>query len=278
MRVHHLDAGGARPYGGRLIDGRPGVLRRAVGACHCMLIEHAAGLILVDTGYGEQATVRPDDWVGQDLLRRTNPVLDHPIAKQVEALGFSRTDVRDIIVTHLDLDHAGGLADFPEATVHVHQAELDAVARQPYDRRQRMRYRPAQFGHGPKWSTYDESDSSDDHWFGFQAVRQLHGLPPEILMVPLAGHTPGHVGVALDTGDGWLLHAGDAYSYHGQLADKPSMPLGARVFQWSVDTQRQRRIDNQRRLRDLVRDHRSMVTVFSSHCATEFEQLRAARP
>ncbi len=232
----------------------------------------------MDTGYGEQATVRPDDWVGQDLLRRTNPVLDHPIAKQVEALGFSRTDVRDIIVTHLDLDHAGGLADFPEATVHVHQAELDAVARQPYDRRQRMRYRPAQFGHGPKWSTYDESDSSDDHWFGFQAVRQLHGLPPEILMVPLAGHTPGHVGVALDTGDGWLLHAGDAYSYHGQLADKPSMPLGARVFQWSVDTQRQRRIDNQRRLRDLVRDHRSMVTVFSSHCATEFEQLRAARP
>ncbi|MBF6468547.1 MBL fold metallo-hydrolase [Nocardia beijingensis] len=275
MRVHHLDAGGTRPFGGRLFDGRPGIRRRAAGACHCLLIEHSAGLVLIDTGYGEQALIQPDAWVGRRLIRQSNPVLDHPIARQIEALGFTRDDVRDIIVTHLDLDHAGGLADFPAATVHVHRAELDAVEG-PYGRREEFRYRRAQFAHGPKWSVY-ESDSDASSWFDFQAVRELRGLPSEILLVPLAGHTCGHVGVAVDTGDGWLLHAGDAYTYHGQLNAEPSMPVGTRLFQWYVDTRRQSRIENQQRLRELVRDHGDAVTVFSAHCATEFERLSIAR-
>ncbi|WP_433685441.1 hypothetical protein [Nocardia sp. CA-119907] len=122
------------------------------------------------------------------------------------------------------------------------------------------------------------SDSRDDQWFGFTAVRELQGLSPEILMVPLAGHTRGHVGVAVDTGNGWLLHAGDAYSYHGQMAHQPRMPLGARIFEQSVDTLRPQRAENQRRLRELVHNHRDTVTVFSSHCATEFRQLREQRP
>jgi glyoxylase-like metal-dependent hydrolase (beta-lactamase superfamily II) len=237
-----------------------------------LLIEHSAGLILVDTGYGEQALVRPDVWVGRQLIRQSHPVLDLPIARQVEALGFSRDDVRDIVVTHLDLDHAGGLADFPRATVHVHRAELDAVEG-PFGRREKFRYRPVQFEHGPKWSVYGESDSRAERWFDFQAVRELRGLPPEILMVPLAGHTRGHVGVAVDTGAGWLLHAGDAYTYHGQMRAQPSMPLGTRVFQWYVDTGRRARIENQQRLRELVSAHGDAVTVFSAHCATEFERL-----
>ncbi|MFR9752582.1 MBL fold metallo-hydrolase [Nocardia sp. 004] len=273
MRIHHLDAGGTRPFGGRLFDGRPGVLRKADSACHCLLIEHSAGLVLIDTGYGEQALVQPDVWVGRQLIRQSNPLLDHPIARQVEALGFSRNDVRDIIVTHLDLDHAGGLADFPDATVHVHQAELEAFSGVS-GRRERFRYRPVQVAHGPKWSSYAESDSRDDDWFGFRAVQELRGLPTEILMVPLAGHSRGHIGVAVNDGTGWLLHAGDSYTYHGQLAEKPSMPPGARVFQWIMDTRRELRIENQRRLRGLVGDYGDAVAVFSSHCATEFERHR----
>ncbi|MEV4124406.1 MBL fold metallo-hydrolase [Nocardia sp. NPDC049707] len=273
VRVHHLDGGGTRPLGGRLIDGQPGVLRRAATACHCLLIEHSTGLALVDTGYGEQAVTRPEVWVGRQIIRRTRPVLDQVIARHVEDLGFAREDVRDIIVTHLDLDHAGGLADFPEATVHVYQAELDAMTG-AYGRRERFRYRPVQIEHGPKWMAYGESDSRDDHLFGLRAVRELRGLPTEILMVPLAGHTRGHVGVAVDTGNGWLLHAGDAYSFHGQMERRPRMPLGASVFQRSLDTLRSSRVENQRRLRELVHDHRDAVTVFSSHCATEFERLR----
>ena len=36
-------------------------------------------------------------------------------------------DAGTIVLTHLDLDHAGGLADFPQATVHVSATELRAL-------------------------------------------------------------------------------------------------------------------------------------------------------
>ncbi|WP_249358129.1 MBL fold metallo-hydrolase [Nocardia cyriacigeorgica] len=272
MRVHHLDGGGTRPPGGRLVDGRPGVFRPAHMVAHCLLIEHSDGLLLVDTGYGERAAKEPDLWVGRRLIKQTNPVLDRPIARQVEDLGYSRRDVRDIIVTHLDLDHAGGLVDFPWATVHVHRDELTAISG-PLGRRDRFRYRPVQLAHEPRWSIYGEADISEATWFGFPAIGRLRGLPAGIALVPLMGHTRGHVGVAVERGDGWLLHAGDAYTYHGQMAAKPRLPLGAALFQLSVDTHRGLRRENQRRLRALVRDHGDSVSVFSSHCAVEFARF-----
>ena len=47
--------------------------------------------------------------------------------RQIEALGFSPSDVRHIVITHLDFDHAGGLEDFPNATVHLMDAEFSAA-------------------------------------------------------------------------------------------------------------------------------------------------------
>ena len=71
----------------------------------------------------------------------------------------------------------------------------------------RNRYRPSQFDEVAGWRRYS---GQGEPWFGFPAVRELEGLPLEILLVPLPGHTWGHAGVAVDTGAGWLLHAGDA--------------------------------------------------------------------
>ena len=44
--------------------------------------------------------------------------------RQVEALGFTPEDVTDIVLTHLELDHAGGITDFPQARIHVHEREV----------------------------------------------------------------------------------------------------------------------------------------------------------
>ena len=106
-------------------------------------------------------------------------------------------------------------------------------------------------------------------------MRSLKGLPEEILLVPLTGHTLGHSGVAVDTGDGWLLHAGDAYFFHGQMDPiKPHCPPGMTAFQNVVQTKRRARLENLARLQELAREKQDEVTVFSAHSPIE---LAAAR-
>lgn len=272
MRIHHLNGGTMRPIGGRLVDGVGGVLRRAEMVCHCLLIEHDTGLVLVETGIGVNGARQPVQWLGRRFIRLTNPVPDiaHTVAPQVEALGYRREDVRDIVLTHLDLDHAGGLADFPHARVHVHAEELRAL-RGAHDPKERFRYREVQFAHGPLWESYSDSG---DSWFGFDAVRGLSGLPASILLIPLSGHTRGHTGVAVDTGSGWLLSAGDAYFHPAQLDPaRPHAPYGIALFEKRVQTLAGPRIENQQRLRELVRGHRWEVSIFCAHSSTE---LRAS--
>jgi glyoxylase-like metal-dependent hydrolase (beta-lactamase superfamily II) len=275
MRIHHLNGGTLLPFGGRLIDGTGSPLRRAEMICHCLLIELDTGLVLVETGIGEQAVRRPKEWLGSKFLRLTNPVLEleQTTAYQVEALGFRREDVRDIVLTHLDLDHAGGLADFPDARVHVYAEELRALEG-VHGAEERFRYKAPQFQHGPNWEAYSDFGQS---WFGFDAVRQLTGLPAEILLVPLAGHTRGHAGVAVDTGNGWLLSAGDSYFHPGNLdPEHPRQPIGISIFERLTQTLPGPRAENQQRLRELVRDHGAEVTPFSAHNAAELRALQNA--
>jgi glyoxylase-like metal-dependent hydrolase (beta-lactamase superfamily II) len=112
------------------------------------------------------------------------------------------------------VDHAGGIEDFPDATVHLVGAELDA-ARSQNGWLDRQRYRPRQWDRNVNWQCYTPEG---ERWFGFSCVRELVGMPPEILMVPLAGHTLGHCGVAVRGPEGWLLHAGDAYFIRDEMA------------------------------------------------------------
>jgi glyoxylase-like metal-dependent hydrolase (beta-lactamase superfamily II) len=277
MKVHHLNCGTMHPPGGKLLDGQPGLLRRTEMVAHCLLIETGDGLVLVDTGFGRQGVARPGKWLGTPFVKivGVKPVEEETAAHHVEALGYKLEDVRHIICTHLDTDHAGGLADFPNAVVHIH-AEEHRAATAPANSGEKLRFRAIQFAHRPLWNQYDEAG---DEWFGFKAVRELKGLPPEILLVPLTGHTKGHSGVAVDTDDGWLLHAGDAYFFHGQMDTlKPHCPPGMTVFQTMTQTQRRPRLENVERLLELSREHTDEVTVFSAHSPVEFQSLsRAAR-
>ena len=77
-----------------------------------------------------------------------------------------------------------------------------------------------------KWKTYAPGG---ERWHGFDGVRALDGLPPEILRVPLVGHTRGHHGIAMrrDGDAGWMLHAGDAYFFHGELERHAALPAAA---------------------------------------------------
>lgn len=185
MRVHHLNCISTCPLGGHLMDGRtPGVLDRGHLCCHCLLVETSAGLVLIGTGFGLRDVAEPRARLSRFFLALVKPDLreDMTAIRQIQRLGLDPRDVRHIVLTHLDFDHAGGLDDFPHARVHLMTSERDAALAQR-TWMDRQRFRPQQWSTRGQWRTYD--GAAGEHWMGLECVRDLHGLPPELLMVPL---------------------------------------------------------------------------------------------
>jgi glyoxylase-like metal-dependent hydrolase (beta-lactamase superfamily II) len=240
--------------------------------CHCLLIEtDADGLVLVDTGIGTVNLREPVQSLGEDFLAWAAPVLSaaETAVQQVVRLGFRPEDVRHVVVTHLHRDHCGGLPDFPDAAVHLHEAELRATSALP------QVYLPLPWAHGPKWVTYDEGDG--ESWHGFDGVQQLRGLPADILLVPLTGHSPGHCGVAVRTGGAeseWLLHAGDAYFHRNELRAGQAWPETLDVLRARVETDKEMRLANLDRLRAVVADESYGVRTVSAHDPAELKQYQ----
>lgn len=273
MRIHHLNCGTFCPLGGKHMDGvSHGLLGHLV--CHCLLIETSDGLVLVDTGLGMGDVDHPVPRLSAFYLGLLNVKLrrEDTAVFQIEKLGFKARDVRHIVMTHLDFDHAGGLEDFPAATVHVLQAEADAATNHRDGFVSSRRYRPGQWDEVKSWRKYEPAG---EPWFGFDAVRQLAGLPPEILLIPLHGHTLGHAGVAVDTGKGWLLHCGDAYFHHTEVGRRyPTCPPGKAAYQMLMEADRRMRLKNQARLRQLSVERAGEVTLFCAHDVIELERMR----
>lgn len=242
--------------------------------CHVLLLETSdAGLVLVDTGLGSTDYLDMPARLGWEFAKfYARPVIDPSLAaiEQIKVMGFDPREVRHIVQTHLDLDHVGGLSDFPDALVHVHATELEAARRRD-GFRARRRYRPKMlFDHNPKWRTYTHGGA---RWMGFEAVRGLEGLGDDILMVPLFGHTQGHCGIAVNTRDRWLLDAGDAYfdAREIKLPVRECGP-GPALFQLLVTTERGNRRANQDRLRALHADHPD-IDIFCGHNPFEYLDL-----
>lgn len=261
------------PVSARLVNGHGGWLAPARMICHCWLIETNDGLVLVDTGLGSEDLKHPRKRLGR-MVTLLRPEIDPQLSiiAQLAGLGFSPRDVRHIIPTHLDLDHAGGLPDFPEATVHVFAAEQRA-ALQRATWAERERYRVAHFVHGVHW---DPRSEQGERWFGFDGVRAMDSRD-DILLIPLQGHSRGHCAVAVRTGDRWLVHAGDAYFFHGEMTPDDHCPPGLKVFQQIAAFDNRQRLANRERLRELVREHGSQVEVHSAHCPVEFERHAGTR-
>lgn len=278
MKLHHLNCVSACPLGGRLMDGRSrSVLQRGCLCCHCVLAETADGLVLVDTGYGLQDVLAPSRRLSSLFLWMMSPDFREEMTavRQIERLGFRAQDVRHIVLTHLDFDHAGGLDDFPQAQVHMMRREQES-AEQQSTWLDRQRYRPQQWSSRGRWQMYDSSEG--ERWNGLRCVRALRGISDDVLMVPLEGHTLGHAGVALRTGPGWLLMAGDAYFYHAEMnVEAPYCTPGLRMYQTLMEKNRHERLANQARLRTLKQDHGATLQILSAHDPVEFERV-AGRP
>ncbi|MCA2214546.1 MBL fold metallo-hydrolase [Jidongwangia harbinensis] len=211
MKVHHLNCGSMRP---------PGVPDGIV--CHVLLVETDTGLVLIDTGLGLRDAADPAGRFGpaRFLIR---PAFDPAEAAitQVTALGFDPADVRHIVLTHFDADHTGGLADFPWASVHLTATENTAALR-PRTMIERGRYLPTQ--RSPEPEIVEHTPDRGEAWRGFPGAEELTTIAPGIVLIDLPGHTRGHAAVAVDAGDHWVLHVGDAFYHRGQISGAGGVP------------------------------------------------------
>jgi glyoxylase-like metal-dependent hydrolase (beta-lactamase superfamily II) len=274
VHVHHLNCGTMCPRGQRLINGVGSLLASGRLVCHVLLIEGPDGLSLVDTGFG-MGDVRNRAEMNREFRSLTRPRLDEAetALSQVRRLGFDPGDVRHIVLTHLDIDHGGGLPDFPQAQVHLWERELLTMQNPPPRERRRYRISESHWAHGPRWATHE---FGDDRWLGFESVRILPDSAAEILLIPLPGHTFGHTGVAVRQDEGWLLHCGDAYFFRGDIETPRRCPAGLRAFQSLVQADGKLRHQNQERLRELASRHSDEVTLICSHDPIDLDRAPRA--
>jgi glyoxylase-like metal-dependent hydrolase (beta-lactamase superfamily II) len=270
--IHHLNCATMCPVAGWLVGG-PGRWRGHMIA-HCLVVETARdGLVLIDTGFGTR-DVAGDTRLSRSFRALVGPKLDHAETAhaQLTRLGHAPGDVRHVVVTHLDLDHAGGLSDFPSAKVHVHAREhAAAMTRTTFSERER--YLPGHWAHGPAWELYREDG---DHWRGLPAITRLRGVDADIGLVPMHGHTRGHSAVIVRDRARWLVHAGDAYFHRHAIgpAGAERVPLGFRVFERAAgvdNTARRTSLAALRRLRESYAD----VAMFCAHDPEEYAAIRA---
>lgn len=168
------------------------------------LVEHSAGLCLVDTGQSSDAGLLGyfPRWHPYFRLARFELGPHDEAHAQLRVAGADPHDVRWVVLTHLHTDHAGGIAAFAHAEVLVARAEWERAA----GLRGRLRgYLPE------RWPADLEPTLVD---FGgpprgpFAGSFDLAG-DGRLVLVPMPGHTPGHLGVLVRGSRTTFLCGGD---------------------------------------------------------------------
>lgn len=267
MKVHHLNCGTMMPLGGRFLYQKNAP---SYFVTHCLAIESDHdGIILIDSGLGLDQVVNPKSNLTPFFRYFLRPTLlkAETMLYQLEAKGFSANDVRHIVLTHLDIDHAGGLPDFPFATVHLAKEEYDASIKKSY--KHALRYHQHLLSHRPDFSF---GEPYEGEFFGLKNIRRASGLKKNILMVPLSGHSRGHQGIAFESDGRWLFHAGDAY-FHRKEIDPTfgEMLFIIDKFQTVLEIDSDMRRGTQIMLAELNKNEN--LEIFSTHDAVEYQKL-----
>jgi N-acyl homoserine lactone hydrolase len=184
------------------------------------LVEHpSAGAILIDTGFHPSVAVDPKQNLGR-LGARVFSGLDmeqsQAVPAQLRARGIEPRDVRLVAMTHLHVDHASGMSEFPEATFVFTRREWEAATEE--QRPWLHGYRRRQFDHAFDYRLLDFEALEVESYATFGRAIDLLG-DGSVRAVYTPGHTHGHMSILLRLADREVLVAGDAIFTHRTLAE-----------------------------------------------------------
>ena len=220
MKLHAIQTGSVRIKSAQ-VEGHGRGLRRRLALLadrqwtgwlptYAWVIDHPEGVIVVDTGQGTHLletdkSLHP--YIRWEVAFRIEH--DEEIGPQLRALGIGPRDVRRGVLTHLHVDHDGGLAHFPQTELLVPRGELRTAS----GWMGRVRgYLPNRW---PAWFDPVPLDLAAEPFGPFAASKRLTDAG-DVFAVATPGHTTDHISVLVRDDDVTYFLAGDT-SYDERL-------------------------------------------------------------
>jgi len=174
-------------------------------------IEHPEGVVVVDTGETAK-TAEPGyfpRWHPYYRNVKSDVKREEEISPQLEGIGIKVNEVRQVILTHMHTDHAGGLYHFPKSEI--------VIMKRAYDLARGFRgmlrgFLPHRL---PSWLSPRLIHLSNERYGPFPKSLKMTKAG-DIILVPTSGHTEAHISVILETPDVKYFFAGDT-SYNQDL-------------------------------------------------------------
>lgn len=227
----------------------------------CFVAVHSEhGPVLIDAGFGLSMLARRKRLAGRALARLGRVTFEPGMdcRSRIGQCGLDPRDVREALLTHMHIDHTGGIMDLPHTRFHVSRRELDHAGGQKGLNGLLSGYLAADYGDATHLSPF-EFGAADDLQ-PFDAHFDLFG-DGSIRAVPTPGHSPGHVSVLLRMSDDReVLIAGDAAFTHQQISGEVDLGVMPRRFADNLDQAEQ----TLHQLRAFTR-RRNLVDILPSH-------------
>jgi N-acyl homoserine lactone hydrolase len=220
MRIHAIQTGTVKIKTAQ-VQGRGNGIRRQLAVytdgnwtewlpTYAWAIEHPEGVLVVDTGQGIhllETSMSYHPFLRWEVAFRIES--EEEVGPQLRTLGIGPRDVKKVVLTHLHMDHDGGLAHFPNSEILVSSEELRTAS--GWAGRVRG-YLPNRW---PSWFDPVPLDLTAQSFGPFARSRRLTEAG-DIIAVATPGHTANHVSILVEEGDTTFILAGDT-SYNDAL-------------------------------------------------------------
>jgi N-acyl homoserine lactone hydrolase len=200
--------------------------------CPAFLITHpTAGKILVDTSLHPSIAAKPSENFGRIAAWAAQPRVEpgSDLPAQLRARDVDARSIRLIVMTHLHMDHASGISNFPSSTFVLSDAEWQTATTGSRDLLRG--YRPQHYDYAFDYRLIDFNHSVVESYSTFGRTFDLLG-DGSVRLAFTPGHTRGHMCVILRLRDRDFVIAGDAVYTVNQLEGGPKQPRPADPHLW----------------------------------------------
>ena len=175
---------------------------RLIGIPGYLIQTHNGQNILVDTGFPAKYAQDAERATLEDGLETFGRVItltkDNLPPAQLAKIGLGTSDIDTLVMTHSDIDHVGGIGDFPQAILVIHADE--------------RAFEQPRYWNGRSPISWPANQT--------QLISQDTQLCPGITLFSTPGHAPGHLSLLFRLPQtGHVLLIGDAIARPSELQE-----------------------------------------------------------